>query len=58
MLIRCRGNVFTEPLLRNGPGIIAYLAVVACQPLCMPQYNCQVNVITALADISERNYYV
>jgi hypothetical protein len=27
--IRCRGNVFTEPLPKNGSGIFAYLAVVA-----------------------------
>jgi hypothetical protein len=27
--IRCCGNVFTEPLPRNGSGIFAYLAVVA-----------------------------
>jgi hypothetical protein len=29
MRIRCHGNVFTEPLPRNGSGILAYLAAVA-----------------------------
>jgi hypothetical protein len=31
MRIRCRENVFTEPLPRNGPGISAHLVVVAYQ---------------------------
>jgi hypothetical protein len=29
MRTRCRGNVFTKQLPRNGSGIFAYLAVVA-----------------------------
>jgi hypothetical protein len=38
-LLRSNGNMFTEPLPRNGSGICAHLAVIAYQRLYKPQYS-------------------